>query len=128
MNKIVVIGNLTRDPELSTSESGVTYCRFGIAVPRRFGKEEANFFNVTVWRQQAENCHRYLKKGNKVAISGAVNIDNYEKDGERRTSVTIDADNVEFLTPKNDGDEGSYERKTRDISELEPIKDDDSPF
>ena len=69
MNKVVLIGNLTRDPELSETGSGVAFCRFSIAVTRRFanadGNRETDFFNITVWRGQAENCGRYLKKATK---------------------------------------------------------------
>ena len=66
MNKVILTGNLTRDPELSTTNSGVSVCRFSIAVQRNFqnseGEREADFFNVTVWRNRAENCHRFLYK------------------------------------------------------------------
>ena len=68
MNKVILIGNLTKDPELSTTNSGISVCRFTLAVPRRFanaeGERETDFFNITVWRAQAENCNKYLKKGN----------------------------------------------------------------
>ena len=73
MNKVILIGNLTRDPELATTNSGISYCRFSLAVQRRFasnGERETDFINVVVWRGQAENCNKYLKKGSKFWISG----------------------------------------------------------
>ena len=67
MNKVILIGNLSRDPEITTTNSGVSVCRFALAVQRRFqnaeGEREADFINIVVWRAQAENCHKFLKKG-----------------------------------------------------------------
>ena len=76
MNKVVLIGNLTKDPELSTTTSGISVCRFTLAVSRRFvsanGERETDFINIVVWRGQAENCHKYLKKGSKCGVVGAI--------------------------------------------------------
>ena len=90
MNKVYLIGNLTRDPEVSETSGGVPYCRFSIAVNRNFtnadGNREADFFNVIVWRGQAEPCGRFLKKGSKIAIVGSLQNRSYEdKDGVKRT-------------------------------------------
>ena len=103
MNKVFLIGNLTRDPELSETPSGVAVCRLGIAVNRRFSSnDETDFFNITAWRQLAERVAKYVKKGNKVAVTGSIQIRNYEDNsGQKRTAVDIIADDVEFLTPKN---------------------------
>ena len=83
MNKVFLIGNLTRDPELSTTNSGISVCRISIAVSRRFanadGSRETDFFNVTAWRGTADNCAKFLKKGNKIAVSGSIQTRNYEK-------------------------------------------------
>lgn len=105
MNKVFLIGNLTRDPELSETNSGVSVCRFGIAVNRRRGSNDGepqvDFFNVTAWRNLAETVNRFVKKGNKVAVTGSIQIRNYEDNsGQKRTFVDIVADDVEFLTPK----------------------------
>lgn len=110
MNKIFLIGNLTRDPELSETNSGVSVCRFSIAVNRRFSSQDperqTDFFNVTAWRALAETVAKYCKKGNKVAVTGSVQIRNYEDNaGQKRTFVDVVADDVEFLTPK--GGQGS---------------------
>ncbi len=129
MNKVYLIGNLTRDPELSETSSGVAFCRFAIAVNRAFagndGTREADFFNITVWRNQAENCGKYLKKGNKVAIVGSLQNRSYEdKDGIKRNITDVVANEVEFLSPKNsaDGD-------VAPVGKLDPTPDDDDlPF
>ena len=103
MNKVYLIGNLTRDPELSETTGGVAFCRFAIAVNRTFvnadGTRDADFFNITVWRGQAENCGKFLKKGSKVAIVGSLQNRTYEdKDGIKRTVTDIVASEVEFLS------------------------------
>lgn len=115
MNKVFLIGNLTRDPEMRSTQSGVPVCNFGIAVNRRFknpqtGQFETDFFNIVAWRQLAENCSRYLTKGRKVAVVGSIQIRNYEaQDGSKRTSVDIQADDVEFLSANpNGGASGEY--------------------
>ena len=90
MNKVFLIGNLTRDPEMSETNSGITMCRFAIA------------FNVTAWRGLAETVGKYCKKGNKVAVSGSIQIRNYEDNqGNRRTAVDVVAQDIEFLTSRN---------------------------
>lgn len=135
MNKVYLIGNLTRDPELSTTNSGVSVCRFSIAVGRRFsnaeGERETDFFNITAWRGTAENCAKFLKKGSKVAVSGAIQIRNYERqDGTKGLSVDIIADEVEFLSSRNDGasEGGMSVSGNQPVSELQPVSDDDLPF
>lgn len=107
MNKVILIGNLTRDPETRTTHSGVTCCAFGLAVNRRFqnaqGQREVDFFNVTAWRQLGELCQRYLKKGRKVCVEGSIQVRTYDaQDGVRRTAVDIVADAVEFLSAQGD--------------------------
>lgn len=137
MNKVILVGNLTRDPELSETGSGVAMCRFSIAVSRDYanadGNRETDFFNITVWRNRAEVCARYLKKGNKVGIVGSIQNRTYDdKDGNKRTVTDIVASEVEFLTPKNaqsdvsDGEEISTVK--REIPKLEEIDDNQLPF
>ena len=76
MNKVILIGNLTKDPELATTNSGISVCRFTLAVTRNFanaeGEREADFLDIIVWRGQAENCHKYLKKGSKCGVVGVL--------------------------------------------------------
>ena len=128
MNKIFLIGNLTRDPELSETQSGIAVCRFAIAVNRRRtseGEPQTDFFNVTAWRGLAERDARYCKKGNKVAVSGSIQIRQYEgNDGVKRTSVDVVAEDVEFLTPRPQ--DGAEEPKKKPV--LEPLDDGDIPF
>ncbi|MBR0218237.1 MAG: single-stranded DNA-binding protein [Clostridia bacterium] len=116
MNKVFLIGNLTRDPELRTTQTGVSVCSFTIAVNRRrpsnaeAGQPEADFFRVTAWRQLGEICAKYLAKGRKVSVVGSVSASAYTgSDGQARASLEVQADDVEFLTPKGEqGDMGGY--------------------
>lgn len=139
MNKVYLIGNLTRDPELAETNSGIAVCRFAIAVNRTYsnseGNREVDFFNITVWRTQAENCGKYLKKGSKVAIVGSLQTRSYEdKDGIKRNVTDIIASEVEFLSTKNsgensDGDEERYSKpKSSAKPQLQEVSDDDLPF
>ena len=106
MNKVVLIGNLVRDPEVRATQSGISVCNFTVAVNRRFkkenGEQETDFLNVIAWRQLAELCGKYLAKGRKVAVTGSIQTRTYEaKDGSKRTAWDIVADEVEFLTTQN---------------------------
>lgn len=132
MNKCYLIGNLTRDPEFTTTASGISMCRFAIAVSRRFknaeGENETDFFNVVAWRGLADNCSKFLKKGLKVAVIGAIQNRSYDaEDGTKRYTTDIVAEEVEFLTPK--GASGDEVRKSgEDIGDLRPVDDDTLPF
>ena len=138
MNKVYLIGNLTRDPETSETSGGVHVCRFAIAVNRSYasadGTRETDFFNITVWRQLAENCGKYLKKGSKVAVVGQLQNRSYEdKDGIKRTVTDVVASEIEFLTPKSTGegfeDAAVVSRPARkDRPVLEEVDDDQLPF
>lgn len=136
MNKVILVGNLTRDPELTTTNSGVSVCRFSIAVQRRYNSEggpQADFFNIVVWRNQAENCSKFLKKGSKCGVVGRLQNSSYEaSDGTKRYATDIVADEVEFLNSKNsDGSDGASSPRPSGSSsqtELEPIDDDSLPF
>lgn len=108
MNKAILIGNLTRDPETMTTSSGITKCNFTVAVQRRFanaqGVREADFIPVVCWRQTAELCARYLSKGRKVAVEGSIQVRSYDaQDGSKRYVTEVVADNVEFLGSREDG-------------------------
>ena len=107
MNKIYLIGNLTRDPELIETPSGVQRCRFSIAVNRNYrnadGERQTDFFNCTAWRNQAETIARYTKKGNKICVIGSVEIREYEDNtGARRTAVDVIVQDFEMLTPRQE--------------------------
>lgn len=114
MNKVFLIGNLTRDPELTETSGGVSVCRFAIAVNRNYsgsdGERKTDFFNITAWRNLGETVSRYAKKGNKVAVVGSIELRNYEDNqGVKRTSVDIIAQDVEFLSPKGSTNGAGYE-------------------
>ncbi len=109
MNKVFLIGNLTRDPELRETPSGVAMCRFAIAVQRPYsssdGERQTDFFECTAWRGLGETISRFTKKGNKVAVSGSIQLRNYEDNqGTKRTAVDIIVQDCEFLTPKSTND------------------------
>ncbi|MDR2090428.1 MAG: single-stranded DNA-binding protein [Clostridiales bacterium] len=139
MNKVCLIGNLTKDPELSTTTTGISLCKFTLAVTRRFqksdGTRDADFFPIIVWRNQAENCAKYLRKGNKAAVVGEIQTRTYDAaDGTKRYVTEIIADEVQFLSTREsfadqaDGDDApqpvpKYERK----QELKAVEE-DLPF
>lgn len=135
MNKIFLIGNLTADPDYSVSSSGVPMCRFNVAVNRRYNSQNAeernvDFFRVTTFRKTAENCGSFLAKGRKVGVTGSIQINDYtDKDGNKRQSVDVTADEVEFLTPKGESGEPMAHSAPRKVnSTLEPVTDDSLPF
>lgn len=133
MNKVVLIGNICKDPELSETNSGVAVCRFSIAVNRRRtsadAEQQTDFFNVTAWRGLAETVARYCKKGNKVAVAGQIQIRQYEdREGAKKTSVDVVAEEVEFLSPKSN-EEARRAEEPKKKPALEAFDDDsDIPF
>lgn len=149
MNKLIIIGNLSRDPESRVTPSGISVCTFTVAVNRRRtqeGQPDADFFRVTAWRQLGENCAKYLAKGRKVCVIGPVSISTYTgNDGKTRANMEVTADDVEFLTPKEsaptaqkqvaDAKEDTYIKAEREAIQKEnemvyvPVNgDDDLPF
>lgn len=101
MNKLTIIGNLTKDPELRTTRDGVNVCTFTVAVNRRRKEEEADFFKVTAWRERGETCAKFLQKGKKVCVVGPVSVDTFTgSDGGTRAVLCVTADEVEFLSPR----------------------------
>ena len=116
-NKAFLIGNLTRDPELRYTPSGIPVAKFAIAVGRpkskksaesteESGNQDVDFINIVAWRRLAEICGEYLKKGRSVAIEGRLQIRGYEKNGEKRTMTEVIADNMQMLGRRSD-DSGS---------------------
>ena len=111
MNKIILIGNLTKDPEGTETPSGTAISKFSLAVAREFKKDETDFFNITVFGTLAQNCTKFLKKGKKAAVVGRLENRTYEdRNGEKRYVTDIIASDVEFLSPK-DADEVTLETK-----------------
>ena len=109
MNKVILIGNLARDPELRTTQGGVPMCRFTVAcnrrVPNAQGVREADFIPVVAWRERGEFVSRYFTKGRKIAVEGSLQIRSYEaQDGTKRFSTEVVADNVEFVDSRQGAD------------------------
>lgn len=141
MNKVFLIGRLTKDPELTTTNSGIAVCRFSLAVNREYrssdGERATDFFDIIVWRAAGENCQRYLRKGQQCAVVGRIETRSYDaQDGTKRRVTEIIADNVEFLSRPGEsggdssaGDEPKETKpgKAKKVSELEEI-DEDLPF
>ena len=142
MNRVFLIGNLTRDPETRTTQSGTTVCSFTIAVNRRMkqdGQQETDFLNIVAWRQLGELCQKYLSKGKKCAVTGRLQTRSYEaKDGSKRTAWDIVAEEVEFLSPVgqstgHQGNAGGYTEavsKTPDAPKegFTQVEDEELPF
>lgn len=136
MNKITIIGNLTRDPELRSTQIGIPVASFTVAVNRRksnnaeAGQPEADFFRVTAWRQLGELCSKYLSKGRKVAVIGSVQVSTYTgNDGATRASLEVTADEVEFLSPANQGEHQDNSQAPRDEqSNFIRVDDSDDPL
>ena len=142
MNKLTIIGNLTRDPELRTTSAGINVCDLTVAVNRRNrrdaqnGQPEADFFRVSAWRALGENCAKFLAKGRKVCVVGPVSVRTFQgNDGQSRFSLEVTAEDVEFLSSRNDGESGSYAAPAAAAPAAEPqaagftaVETDELPF
>ena len=130
MNCLHIIGNLVREPDLRVTPGGISVCSFTVAVNRRRREDqETDFFRVTTWREQAESCGKYLKKGNKVAVSGEVSCSTYQdRNGTTRASLDLQAREVEFLTPKEQAEEKPETKTEATKTEYVEVTDEDLPF
>ena len=143
MNKLTIIGNLTRDPELRTTNTGVNVCDFTVAVNRRQRRDaqgnqpEADFFRVSAWRERGELCAKYLAKGRKVCVIGPVSVRTFTgSDGQTRASLEVTADEVEFLSSRSDAEAaGGYNAPASEAPAAEPqaasftaVETDELPF
>ena len=108
-NRVILAGNLTRDPELRFTQSGTPVCGFGLAVNRVFSKnDEVDFFNVSAWRELGERVANYTEKGDPVLVEGRLQYRTWEaQDGSKRSKVDVVADNVQFLGGRSDTDDGA---------------------
>ncbi len=142
MNKVILVGRLTKDPELRATTSGVSVCSFTVACDRRFVKQgeerKADFITVVAWRQTAEFVTRYFSKGSMIAVQGAIQTGSYEKDGIKRSTFEIVADNVSFCGSKSESSTGGAPRvndtaassfSNGSINDFAAVADDDDlPF
>ena len=143
LNRIVLIGRLTRDPELRFTPNGHAVCSFTLAVDRPFtnqeGNRETDFINIVVWNKQGENCAQYLAKGRLAAVDGRLQIRSYDgNDGQRRYVTEVTADNVRFLSSRNEGNASSNSNNTgyespnlgaiNSFENTAPLTSDDLPF
>lgn len=126
MNKLIIIGNLTADPQLRTTPNGVSVCDFTLSVnDRKGGDNNATYFRVTVWRQLGEACHKYLAMGRKAFVSGPVSVRTYQdRNGETRASLEVTADDVEFLTSRQE----TQQNVPADQNGFTPVEINDLPF
>ena len=106
LNSAIIMGRLTTDPELRTTSSNISFVRFSVAVDRAYQKQgterQTDFINVVAWRQTADFISRYFRKGQMIAVQGSIQTGSYEKDGVRRQTFEIVADNVSFCGSKNE--------------------------
>ena len=129
LNRVVLIGRLTKDPQLRYTQTQVAVCSFTLAVDRNYksstGERMTDFFDVTVWRGQAENCANYLSKGKLAAVDGHIEMEEYTaSDGTNRRAVKIVADTVRFLSPKSEPAQAAPVVDTA----YDTVSDDDLPF
>lgn len=132
MNKIIITGNVTAQPELKATQSGNKVCSFGVAVnERRGGEDSTTFFRVSAWNKLAETCMTYLSKGKKVMVTGPVSARGYSKsDGSVGVSIEINANEVEFLSPRDSEAQYQHEERRAIRNEMTPVEMDDAelPF
>ena len=105
MNKVILIGRLTKDPDLRYTPNGAAVCNFTVACDKRDkeGNKDADFIDCVTWNKSAENLAKYMSKGRQIAVEGRVDVSSYEKDGQRRWKTQIVCNNVEFLGSGNGG-------------------------
>lgn len=131
LNRVILIGRLTRDPELKYIPSGTPVATFTLAVNRPFtnkmGEREADFVPIVVWRKQAENCANYLSKGSLVAVDGRLQVRSYEQDGQRRYVTEVVAEDVRFLDGRGDSQARSEISRLQQYG-ADVADDDDIPF
>lgn len=142
MNKVILVGRLTRDPELRVTQSGISVCSFSVACDRRYVKQgeerKADFINCIAWRQTGEFVSRYFAKGNRIALEGSLQTRDWtDNDGKKRYATEVIVDNVEFAQSKSETNGGYASQNVNDstasggdsdIDGFMPIEDEDLPF
>lgn len=135
MNKVILVGRLTKEPELRVTQSGVSVCGFTVACDRRFVKQgeerKADFINCIAWRQTGEFVSKYFNKGHRIALEGSLQTRDYtDNEGKKRYATEVLVDNVEFCQNKTENATGgNFASDTAaDVDEFMPIEDEDLPF
>lgn len=143
INNVVLIGRITKDPELRETQSGIAVCRFSLAINRTYdnsnGEKEADFVNCIAWRKQAENLATYMRKGNLIGVTGRIQTGSYEdKAGKRVYTTDVVAEGIQFLEPKRIATTSSQPPQQSFTSTQQPspfygtgrpeLTDDDLPF
>lgn len=133
INRVILTGNLTKDPDVQVTSNGIAVAKFTLAVQRRFqnanGERETDFINIVVWRNLANTCGEYLHKGSKCGIVGSIQVRNYDdKDGNKRYVTEIVADEVEFLSPKQEQGEMPQSKAKASLKPVDKDLLDDCPF
>lgn len=131
MNSLHIIGRLTKDPELRTTATGLSVCSFTVAVNRKKtkdGQPEADYFNVTAWRERGETCAKYLSKGKKVSVVGPVSVRTWESNGKHGASLEVTADEVEFLTPRGEAQPEPEPAPVDPQTGFQQVETDELPF
>lgn len=128
MNKVFLIGRLTRDPELRYTSSNVAVATFSLAINRNFtnqdGEREADFINIQVWKKLAESCDKYLTKGSQIAVNGRIQVRNYDaQDGSKRYVTEVVAESIQFLDNKKDGQAINNTTSTQEIPHSDPYEE-----
>lgn len=136
-NRVILIGRLTRDPELTYTPQGTAVCKFTLAINRKFNKEEVDFVDIVAWRGLAENAANYLGKGRMAAVEGRMQVRTYEaKDGGKRKQTEVIADDIRFLDKGSGSGTSSSSNQQRepepdpwdDVSELVQMDEDSIPY
>lgn len=129
MNRLVIIGNLTHDPELRSTTSGISVCTFTVAVNRRGRDQGVDYFRVTAWRELGELCSKFLMKGRKVCVVGSVSVNAYQtRDGKANASLEVTAQEVEFLSPAGEAPKPETVETVDAQSGFEQVETNDLPF
>lgn len=130
MNCIQLVGRITRDPELKKSNSGKAYIRFSLAVDRPFTSDQTDFINCVVFGKTAEVMNKYVRKGHRIGLTGRLQTNKYEHNGEKRISFDVMVDNIEFLENKNNSSNNDSESTIREVAQMgnNDVENDEFPF
>ena len=136
MVKVWLTGNLTKDPELTKTANGISVCKFSVAVQRKYanadGEKEVDFLNIVAWRGLADNCNKYLRKGNKCGIVGSIQTRSYNAaDGTKKYLTEIIAEEIEFLSSKTENEnkpQTESQKRQEVMNAFTPIDDSQLPF